>query len=135
MSELLSLRCKQKLGGFPKDRNSTTKKGLIREFHKKCLKWSRKDKVERTKSLIQTLTSFVITFLWIVLLFTRTWLFLKYNGLHPLHYWIMCLVFHLVFCCKSSCYIFFAGYSFVTRVFSRKSKTYKLNDINYLVHC
>ena len=128
MSELLSLRCKQKLGGFPKDRNSTTKKGLIREFHKKCLKWSakrqsRKDKIANSNPDI--FCHYI----------SVDWLFLKYNGLHPLHYWIMCLVFHLVFCCKSSCYIFFAGYSFVTRVFSRKSKTYKLNDINYLVHC
>ena len=39
MSELSSLKYKQKLFGFPEDKDSNKKKVLICEFHKKkCLK-------------------------------------------------------------------------------------------------
>ena len=37
------------------------------------------------------------------------------------------LPFALFFCRKSNCNVFFASYSFVTGVFSRKSRIYKLN--------
>ena len=36
----VELECKQKLCGFPEDKNSNRRKVLICEFHKNCLKWS-----------------------------------------------------------------------------------------------
>ena len=38
--------------------------------------------------------SFVDIFLWNKLISGKTLLFLRYNGLHPLHYWTMCYVLH-----------------------------------------
>ena len=38
ISDLLSLKCKQKLSGFPEDKNSNRRKVLIHEFRKNCLK-------------------------------------------------------------------------------------------------
>ena len=40
-----SLKCKQKLCGFPEDKNSNRRKVLICEFDKNCLKWSAKKQI------------------------------------------------------------------------------------------
>ena len=40
-----SLKCKQKLCGFPEEKNFNRKKVLIHKFHKNCLKWSAKRQI------------------------------------------------------------------------------------------
>ena len=43
-----SLKCKQKLCGFPEDKNSNRKKVLICKFNKNCSKWSAKRQIWST---------------------------------------------------------------------------------------
>ena len=56
---MASLKCKQKLRGFPEDKNSSRRKVLIRELHKKLLSDPRKGKVDPRiairRSLIRTM--------------------------------------------------------------------------------
>ena len=46
MNDLSSLKCKQKLCGFPEDKYSNRSKVLIHKFYKTCLKWSLKRKIQ-----------------------------------------------------------------------------------------
>ena len=41
----VELECKQKLCGFPEDKNSNRRKVLIHEFHKNCLNWPAKRQI------------------------------------------------------------------------------------------
>ena len=59
MSRLLSLKCKQKLRGFPEDKNFNRRKVLICQLdtQKKCLKWFAKRQIQSANCDLQIANS------------------------------------------------------------------------------